>query len=169
MVKDTIIKFIKIQNELGILDLFAGLDQDFDKRRLIQKMFYFLIKLGFNLKLKYNFYKYGPYSPNLADIYYESFEIAKAQIDVISDYNFSNQDRIALENLKGLFRKWGNNIKKWEYFSSLLYIHEDMYFQNWNIQNVISTITRKKPFLFDIYKLDNPLQELKNLGLLKKG
>ncbi|MCP6718601.1 MAG: hypothetical protein KJI71_00030 [Patescibacteria group bacterium] len=168
MVKKTIFKFIQVQNKLGLSDLNDRLELDFDKRLLIQKVFYFLIKLGFDFKLKYNFYKYGPYSRELADIYFESSEFISMKIHENSEYHFSSNDEFALTKLKSLLEKWGENTQIWEYYSSLLFIHEDMYFRIWNIENVKAKIAREKHELFDRFKFDSVLQELKELGLITK-
>ncbi len=168
MVKKDIIKFIQVQIELGLSDSNNRLELDFDKRLLIQKVFYFLIKLGFDFKLKYNFYKYGPYSPELADIYFESSEFKSMKIHETSEYHFSNNDKTALNLLKSLMDKWGENTQIWEYYSSLLYIHEDMYFRKWNIESVKAKIAREKYELFDRFKFESVLQELKELGLITK-
>ena len=87
----------------------------------------------------------------------------------LPEYNFNDNDKIAVGKVKDLSNKWGFDYGKWEYYSSLLYIHEDMYFRNWDVENVKFKIAKLKPIFFDRFKFDNPLLELKELGLLKRG
>lgn len=168
MVKKNIMKFIQVLNKLGLSDFNDRLELDFDKRLLIQKVFYFLIKFGFDFKLKYNFYKYGPYSSELADIYYESSEFINMKLHENSEYHFSNNDKIALNRVKSLLDKWGKNTQIWEYSSSILFIYEDMYFRKWNIESVKAKIAREKYELFDRFEFKSVLQELKELDLITK-
>jgi len=168
MVKKNIMKFIQVLNKLGLSDYNDRLELDFDKRLLIQKVFYFLVKLGFDFKLKYNFYRYGPYSPELADIYFESSEFISMKIHEDSENHFSNNDKIALNTVKALLDKWGESTQIWEYYSSLLFIYEDMYFKKWNIESVKAKIAREKYELFDRFKFEPVLLELKELDLITK-
>jgi len=60
MMNIKIFKFLKICEELNLKDKFINLNDNFNTRLLIQKAFYFLTKLGFPFRIKFNFYKYGP-------------------------------------------------------------------------------------------------------------
>jgi len=168
MVKTRIIKFLQIQEELGLLDIINGIENDFEKRLLVQKIFYILTKFDFYINVKFNFYKYGPYSPDLADFYFDSLEINIERNETLYNYQFNEREKEILQKVKNVLDAWGTDVKRWEYYSSLLYIHEDMYFSKWNIDSVEAKLARDKPKLYDIYKFKTALQDLKKLGLIKK-
>jgi len=120
MVSKNLAKFIQVYEVLGLNKKIKESDKDFDKRLIIQKSFYFLIKLGFNINLKYNFFKYGPYSPSLADLYYKSLEIYGEEISHFPKIEFNNTEIKILKILRNILEKWDYNPKKLEYYSSLL-------------------------------------------------
>ncbi len=166
MVKEDIIKFIRILNELGLNQELKKLDKDFNQRFLIQKIFYFLEKYGLNLKLKFNFYKYGPYSPYLADLYYKASKISEEKIEELSRYKFNEKEQEILKKGKNLLDKWGIDQKKFEFYSSFLYLYEDIYFKNWSMDKIRLKLSIYKPKLFDSFKFNEVLNDLKSVGLI---
>ena len=63
---NNIIRFKEICDKLEIK---IDPPDSFNKRFIVQKIFYFLKKLGINLETQYNFFTYGPYSSNISDYY----------------------------------------------------------------------------------------------------
>ncbi|MHA1196979.1 MAG: hypothetical protein ACTSRH_15620 [Promethearchaeota archaeon] len=167
MINENIIKFIKICEELGLKEKIEDLNRDFKLRLKFQKIFYFLVKLGFPIKLQYNFYKYGPYSPDLAEIYYESMELSKENHkQYINKIEFTKEEKEKIETLKKISNAWGNDIEKLEYYSSVLYIYDDMYFKDWSKELVQDKILELKPELFNKFNFENVLKELKKFNLI---
>lgn len=169
MLNENVIKFIKICEELDIKDKINDLENNFEQRLLVQKIFYFLQKLGFSPKIKYNFYKYGPYSPDLTDIYYRSLELSKKDLKPYTDIQFTGNEKKILEKIKEILNKWGADLKKLEYYSSVLFVYEDMYFKDWNQERIKSKISILKPKHYDQFGFSNVIKELKDLGLIKNS
>jgi len=159
-----IVKFKKI---CDILEIETKGSDDFERRLVIQKMFYFLQKLGLDLEIKYNFYKFGPYSPDLTDIYYSIINLNQQNLDYFPDIEFSNKEKEILNKLKKIFQNWGKDIKELEFYASVLYIYEDMYIRNQNQQKLIQVIKKLKPDLFKAFNVEKTIEDLKEQGLLK--
>jgi len=158
-----IIKFKKICDFLGIE---TEAKEDFTKRLVLQKLFYFIQKLGIDLDIKYNFYKYGPYSPDLTDIYYSVMNLTKQEFNYFPDITFTKQERIIIDKLNNIYKKWGNDIDKLEFYASVLYIYKDMYIKNTDKEGVKKVVNKLKPKLFSKFNFEEVLEELKFQGFL---
>ncbi|MHA1253193.1 MAG: hypothetical protein ACTSRP_24650, partial [Candidatus Helarchaeota archaeon] len=143
-----------------------NLNDNFNTRLLIQKAFYFLTKLGFPFRIKFNFYKYGPYSPELAELYYRSTELAKNSVDNYFKIEFTKEEMQKLKGCKEIINQWGNNPEKLEYYASVLFVYDDMYFSNWNENLVKEKIAALKPELFKKFEFKEVLRELKQFNLI---
>lgn len=162
---DQIIKFKKICEMLGIT---LKEKDNFNKRFLIQKTFYFGIKLGIDLDLKFEFYKYGPYSSYLTDIYYSVLEIPEDALEGLSNIHITSEEIKIIEILKRILNKWKSNLKKLEYYASLLYVFEDMYIKNQNLERVQETIKKLKPALYKNMDFKHAIRELQSEGFIEK-
>ena len=169
MINENIIKFIKICEELNLKVKIKDVDKDFNLRLVFQKNFYFLIKLGFPFKIRYNYYKYGPYSPGLAEIYYKSMEISKEDLNHYTEIEFTDNEKQKIEVCKEILNQLGDDHEKLEYFASVLYIYDDMYFKNWSKDSVQNEISRLKPKLFEKFGFEEVLEELKHFNLIKNN
>ena len=169
MINENIIRFIKICEEFGLKENIKNLDKDFKLRLKFQKLFYFSFKLGFPIKLKYKFYRYGLYSFDLAEIYYESVEISKKDFrQYINKIQFTKDEKEKIEVLKEISDAWSDDIEKLEYYSSVLYIYDDMYFKDWSKEKVKNKVLELKPDLFNKFNSDDVLDQLKGFGLIQK-
>ncbi len=159
-IKDKIIRFILICRNLGINPSIST----FSDRKRNQKIFYILKKFGLTYDIWHNWYKHGPYSPQLADIYYqvENFEKLGEKIES----TLSIQDRLVLERAKP-FLKLIMDSNKLEYYASILFIRKDMIF--FNSKKDEDTIEKKvaelKPNLFSTQSYKESLNILKNYKL----
>lgn len=167
MINENVIKFIKICEYLSLKDKIKDLDKDFELRLVFQKIFYFLVKLGFPFKIRYSFYKYGPYSPGLADLYYKSMEISKEDLNHYTEIEFTDNEKQKIEVCKEILSRWGSDFEKFEYYASVLYVYDDMYFNNWNKISVRHKISIFKPKLFDKFGFEEVLEQLKHFNLIK--
>jgi len=160
---DKIIKFKKI---CDILEIETKGTYDFERRLMIQKMFYFLQKLGLDLGIKYNFHTYGPYSADISDIYATLNQNHKS-VDCLPDIEFSNEEIEIIKKLKEILLNWGKDLKELEFYSSVLYIYQDMYIKNQNRKRLIQAVRKFKPNLFNKFNIEKILDDLKKQGLLK--
>lgn len=160
-------KIVKFKKICDILEIETKGSDDFERRLIIQKMFYFLQKLGLDLDIKYNFYKYGPYSPDLTDMYYSVLNLNRQKLEYFPDIDFSQKENEILIKLKKIFQLWGGNIKELEFYASVLYIYEDMYIKDQNKQKLIQVVRKFKPDLFRAFDIEKALRDLKTQGLLE--
>lgn len=160
-------KIIKFKKICDFLEIETKGSDDFERRLIIQKLFYFLQKLGLDLEIKYNFYKYGPYSPDLTDMYYSVLNLNQQNLDHFPDIEFSTKEKEIIDKLKNIFQYWGKNIRELEFYASVLYICEDMYIKNQNKQKLFQVIKKFKPELFKRFNIDKTIEDLKKQGLLK--
>ncbi|MBN1215256.1 MAG: hypothetical protein JXA99_07400 [Candidatus Lokiarchaeota archaeon] len=161
---DNIIKFKKI---CDLLNINTNAKEDFSKRLVLQKLFYLLQKLGLNLEIKYNFYKYGPYSSDLTDIYYTIMNLSQKDFNYFPEVSFSEEELNIIHKLNTIYQEWGNNIDKLEFYTSVLYIYTDMYLKNQNKDCIKKIVNKYKPRLFIKYNFDEVLEDLKIQGFLK--
>ncbi|MEJ2248405.1 MAG: hypothetical protein P8Y70_03615 [Candidatus Lokiarchaeota archaeon] len=161
----TIIKFKQICDHLSI-DL--KIQEDFEKRLIIQKVFYFLNKMGLELNTKFNFYKYGPYSPDLTDIYYSLAEIPEETYQTLPEIELKEEELEILQRVKNLYVNWGKDLKKFEFLASVLYIYKDMYIKNKDNEKIKNVIMKLKPDLFTKYNFEEILEELRKEGFIEE-
>jgi uncharacterized protein YwgA len=161
----TIIKFKQICDHLNI-DL--KIEEDFKKRLIIQKLFYFLTKMGLDLNIKFNFYKYGPYSPDLTDIYYSLIDIPQEIYKTLPNIELKENEREILQQMKALYSNWSIDLKRFEFLASVLYIYKDMYIKDKSREKIEAVVKKLKPKLFKKYNLEETLDELKKEGFIEE-
>ena len=162
MTIDSIIKFKGICDKLS-LDIKSK--DDFDKRFLIQKIFYFLKVLGIDFDFKYNFFKYGPYSEYLTDHYYSILEIPEGELEKLPKITINEKEEELLKKAKNILNKWGNDFEKLEFYSSVLYVLKDMYIKDRNPEKVEKVLEQLKPDLFKKFVYKKVVKELMTEGL----
>jgi len=136
-------------------------------RILLQKIFYFLKKFDLELPYNFNFYKHGPYSPYLTDIYYQLDNYSEIVRD--DSYTISEAERKKLDLAKDFLDPFKNDVDKLEYYASLLYIFTDMFFFE-SAERIDSARRNKirtlKPQLIEKYGIDEPISRLRNFNLI---
>lgn len=165
MTLTSIIKFNEICKKLDI-DIKKEED-NFDKRILIQKIFYFLSKQGINLDVKYNFYKFGPYSSELTDYYYTLMEYNNAEISKIHKIEFDKEEELKIKKIKALFLKWKKDLVFLEFLASFLFIFKDMYIKDKNTEKIKETLKYLKPEIFNEKIYQKVQNELREEGLIE--
>ncbi|MBY8981766.1 MAG: hypothetical protein KGD57_02380 [Candidatus Lokiarchaeota archaeon] len=162
----TIKNIIKFKKICDLLNIETNAKEDFYQRLILQKLFYFLQKLGLDLEIKYNFYKYGPYSPDLTDIYYTIMELSEQDFNYFPEIKLTDEEMKIINKLNNIYIKWGNNIDKLEFYASVLYIYTDMYVKNQNKECIKKIVNNFKPKLYIKFNFEEVLEELKVQGFL---
>jgi len=160
----TIIKFKQICDYLNI-DLKIG---GFEKRLVLQKIFYLLKKKGLDIDTKFNFYKYGPYSPDLTDIYYSLLDVSEDIFQSLPNIELRKEEREILNRMQEIYSKWGKDLKKFEFYASVLYIYKDMYIKDKNNERIKEVVKKLKPDLFKKYNFEEILDELVKEGFIEQ-
>lgn len=143
--EEEIHKFILICNKLSIDSYLSN----FSDRKRIQKIFYILKQFGLDFRIKYNWYKHGPYSPKLADIYYQVNNI-QSKSEIIRNKSLSKSDLIIIEKAKPFINDIKNSTNQLEYYASILFIMNEMIFTELekNDLNIEIKTLQLKPNLF---------------------
>ncbi len=143
--EEEIHKFILICNKLSINSYLST----FSDRKRLQKIFYILKQFGLNFRVKYNWYKHGPYSPKLANIYYQVNKIQN-QSEIIKNKSLNKSDLIIIEKANPFINDMKNSTNQLEYYASILFIKNDMIFTELekNDKNIEAKTMQLKPNLF---------------------
>ncbi len=143
--EEEIHKFVLICNKLSIVSYLST----FSDRKRIQKIFYILKQFGLDFRIKYNWYKHGPYSPKLADIYYQVNNIQNKS-EIIRNKSLSKSDLIIIEKAKQFINDIKNSTNQLEYYASILFIMNEMIFTKLekNDLNIEIKTMQLKPNLF---------------------
>ncbi len=166
MTLESIVKFKEICKKLNIN---ISKDEDnFEKRVYIQDTFYLLNKLGVNLEVKYSFYKFGPYSPDLTDYYYAIMEYTDDEITEILDLELNKQEVSKVEKIQKMLYKWRTDSKFLEILVNLLFINKDMYIKNKDNEKIKETLKSLRSELFEEELYLKALNELVKEGLIEK-
>ncbi len=138
----------------------------FDNRIKLQKVIYLLKQFGLNLPYRFSFYKHGPYSPYLADIYYqiENYD------DIVREDSFQieNSDIEKLNRAKKFLEPLVNDSEKLEFYASIAFIFNDMVFvyQEKSESVCIEKIKILKLELVEKYNLEKAISYLKSYDLI---
>lgn len=158
-------KVIQFNQIIKNLDLDASISS-FNDRKRIQKIFYFLKKLGLNFDIEYKWYIYGPYSNQLTEIYFQAEDL-----DEDTDLSSISLDEKDLENIKKVNTILVdiNDHEKLEYYASILFIWKDMVFirKKKDESTIKETIRELKPELYSKYSYKEAVEYLKNWFDLK--
>ena len=136
-------------------------------RIILQKIFYFLKKFDLQLPYNFNFYKHGPYSSYLTNVYYQLDNYSEIVRD--DSYIISEVERKKLDLAKDFIDPFKNDAIKLEYYASVLYIFTDIFFFK-SAEGIdtarINKIRELKPELFEIYGLDDSISRLRAFNLI---
>ncbi len=125
------------------LNLFRSTIED---RIKLQKTIYLLQSCGFNLGYGFSWYKYGPYSQELADESYAALSAQKVFYeDKAKDLDFSQNTKNKLDEFKNKIN--GLEAKDLELIGSVAYLKKNMNLKNKN--EIIEALEKKKKYLFD--------------------
>lgn len=105
-------------------------------------------KSGIHLDTEFNFYKYGPYSPNLTNLYYTVLNSEEKELKKLPDAELTDEEKEIIKKFKRNLNKWASNAKILEFYTSLLFISRDMYIQNKNKEKIKTILKNYKPSLF---------------------
>ena len=143
--EEKIHKFILICNKLSIDSYLST----FSYRKRIQKIFYILKKFGLDFRIRYNWYRHGPYSPKLADIYYQVNDIQNKS-EIIKNKSLSKSDLTIIEKAKPFIDDINDSTDQLEYYASILFIMNDMIFTTLekNDKNIEVKTMQLKPHLY---------------------
>ncbi|MHA2007415.1 MAG: hypothetical protein ACXABO_06720 [Promethearchaeota archaeon] len=121
---------------------------------------------GLPVDFSFNWYKHGPYSPKLADIYYQVKNFKKQQISITE--SLSEKEVQIIEEARPLIEKLKGNNEKLEFYASILFIIKDMIF--FNSEKSDSTIEQKikelKPEIYSHTSYLNSLNDLNSFNLI---
>lgn len=133
----------------------------------LQKIFYILKKFDLDLNFKFNWYAHGPYSPDLADVYYYAKDYLNSIEENQSYFNYS--EKLKLNNAKKFLESIKNNSKLLEYYASLVFVHNDMIFRKdeRNQETYENRIKKSKPGLYYKFNYKDHISNLKHHGLIK--
>jgi uncharacterized protein YwgA len=135
--------FVKFLSEAGFrFDL-----EDFDSRLKLQKYVFLARKFGLDLGYKFSMYIRGPYSPDLAQDYYNLPERGADIPDSFDRKGF-------LELVKGKDRAW------LEAAATILMIYEDTGDLSWAIERTSELKPQKKE------RIEEIARDLDNAGLI---
>jgi uncharacterized protein YwgA len=136
--------FVKFLSEAGFrFDL-----EDFDSRLKLQKYVFLARKFGLDLGYKFSMYIRGPYSPDLAQDYYNLPERGADIPDSFDRKGF-------LELVKGKDRAW------LEAAATILMIYEDTSDLSWAIERTSELKPQKKGMIEEI------VRDLDDAGLIR--
>lgn len=162
LILDQISKFTLICNNLE-LDYSISY---FSQRKRIQKILYILKQFGLKFEVDFNWYKHGPYSPQLSDIYFQAQDLKRDYI--YSNFNLSKRDIQIIENAKPFIEKLKDNNEKLEYYASILFIFKDMIFFNSkkNDSSIEQKIREFKPALYSHDSYIHALNDFRSFNLI---
>ena len=123
-------------------------------------------KSGVHLDAEFNFYKYGPYSPNLTNLYYTVLDLNEKELKKLPDVELTNIEKEILKKFKRNLNKWVSSAKNLEFYSSLLFMSRDMYIQNKNKEKIKTLLKNYKPGLFTEQLFTEAYDYLEGEGLL---
>jgi uncharacterized protein YwgA len=136
--------FVKFLSEAGFrFDL-----EDFDSRLKLQKYVFLARKFGLDLGYKFSMYIRGPYSPDLAQDYYN---LPKRGADIPDSFDRKG----FLELVKGKDRAW------LEAAATILMIYEDTSDLSWAIERT----SELKPWISK-ERIEEIARDLDNAGLI---
>ena len=146
------------------LELDTSISSMADRIRL-QKIFYILKNFNLDLNLKFTWYKHGPYSTHLADIYYYVNEHPSI---LSSDLNLSNTEILNLEKSKEFLGPIIDDTDLLEFYASILFVYKDMVFRK-DERNQITyenKIKYSKLGLYNMFNYKESLTRLQRYGLI---
>lgn len=160
--KEDIIRFIHFCRYLEI-DISISTVQD---RIRLQKIFYILKKYDLELDFRFNWYIHGPYSPDLAAVYYRVEDFLHS---VKEDHTyFSYSEKGKLDIVKEFLKPIKGNAELLEYYASIIFIHNDMVFRKdeRTFRVYENMIKQSKPGLYYKFKYKKHISNLKNNNLI---
>jgi uncharacterized protein YwgA len=154
-------KFVSICQDLGI-------DPDisnFSDRLKLQKIIYILIKRGLSLDYNFSWYKHGPYSPDLTDVYYM---YQNSDFDNKPKKTLSSEDIEVLKSSKKFINSIKDDPDRLEFIASLIFISNDMIFYKTpkNKETIKKKLKELKYHLFQKYDFQENFESLKQIGLI---
>jgi len=162
-IKRDLVKFMYFCRYLGIIPSIASISD----RIILQKIFYFLKKFGIPLPYTFNFYKYGPHSSYLTDVYNQLDNYSEFIRD--NNYTIKNNEQDYLKLAKEFLEPIKNNADKLEYYASVLFVYSDMFFFE-SLEDIGPARENKikdlKFELFERFGLEEPLLVLRNFNLI---
>lgn len=160
-IKDQIARYILICNYLKINPTHSN----FSDRKRIQKIFYILKIFNLDLDYKYNWYKYGPYSPKLTDVYYQANKFLSS--GELNKYILNEKDKKVLDYAVSFLEPIINNVEILEYYASILYIRKDMIFFDIekNENTIEKEIAQLKPLLFKKKSYEEAIEKFKEYNI----
>jgi len=146
--KDDMIRFIHFCRYLKIKPSISHVNN----RIRLQKIFYILKKYNLELNFRFNWYKHGPYSTYLADVYYYAQDYPYSVEKDPSYFTYLEKEK--LDHVKEFLRPIKTNAELLEYYASLIFIHNDMVFRKdeRNKETYENMIKQSKSGLY--YKFD---------------
>lgn len=153
-IKDKIQKFIILSKILGVDPSI----KNFENRKKIQKVFYFLVAKGLEFDIDYKWYKYGPYSSELSSIYFQADQVESPEESILS-----GKEREIAENMSKFLETFGNDTEKLEFYASILFIWKDMLFINKekSVETIEEKLKEWKPNLTQKYSIKDAFNTLK--------
>jgi uncharacterized protein YwgA len=152
--------------ELGIKasEILSDGDDDLEARVRIQKVVYFLKRLGFDLGYEFDLYYHGPYSSVLSDDYYLLAERGDGEINGLA--TLCERSKVCSDETGKLI----NELNKWdttalEVAATLADLLESSDFKG-DLNGAIEHVKFLKPWIED-GDIEDSLRLLRSLGILK--
>jgi len=138
----------------------------FYQRKKIQKIFYILKQFGLEYDVIFNWYKHGPYSSQLADIYYQTKDFKESYLN--SNFDLIEKEIQTIEKTRDFVEKLENNNRKLEYYASILFVIKDMIFfdSEKNESSIEQKIKELKPTLYSHDSYLNALNDFRAFNLI---
>jgi uncharacterized protein YwgA len=135
--------------------------ETFSERKRVQKMVYLLDKVfHLNFGYSYNWYLYGPYSPELTRIIFDVIE--KEHEDIAEPIELSREDKEKIRRLKLFLNDDIESNDTLELLVSLHYLLKCWPKSDSKVEDAVDFLKSKKPYFSD-EEISNALTRLQNL------
>jgi len=135
--------------------------ETFSERKRIQKIVYILDKIfHLNFGYSYNWYLYGPYSPELTRIIFDVIE--KEREDIAKPVELSPEDKDKIRRLKLFINDDIESTDTLELLVSLHYLLDCWPDTDSKVEDAVNFLKSKKPYFSD-EEISNALKRLQDL------
>lgn len=117
-------------------------------RLCMQKAIYLAQRAGPDLGYRFNWYLRGPYSPALAEAYFEAYPNRAS----FQQYSAGEKIKKSLRSLRKLFEAKPESASKPQWLEALASLHYLQYVQKWDTQELEEVFRLQKPNLATLYK-----------------
>lgn len=157
---------ISLKLTLDVLHLPLKLDA-FDDRMVLQKTIYLCQQAGVHLGYRYNWYRRGPYSPELTK---DAFELKATQTSDFDEFSNWKLDDASVQTLSRISQMWSHKNdserpRVLELLASVLYLRRSYSGRNQDATGLREVLLRNDKD-FSESEIQNALQQLAQYGLL---